>query len=197
MFMSGFSSTGTCNSTGFAPNTELVCVFYFWKASSPQYIKSSLIVPGDLFIFARFGCCFFLLFCPHLYYVHGDVNLCKCGLVYLTNQFHFWCVFPFLLSNYVTDVSIDMTFCSTKNWMLLVMSVKWKRLNHNDGLFQVQKMMLFSKCLHFLWCFCGGFQDKSRVKATIWLMMKKLLSQSKVNQSKCSVLLVLGHVNTA
>lgn len=95
-FTSGFSFTGTCNSTGFAPNTELVCVFYFWKASSPQYIKSNLIVvSGDLFIFASFGCCFFLLFCPYLYYVHRHVNLCKCGLVYLTNQFHFWCVFPF------------------------------------------------------------------------------------------------------
>jgi len=59
--------------------------------------------------------------------------------------------FLFLLSNYVTKVSIDMTFCSTKTWMLLEMSVKWKRLSHNDGLFQAQKRMISSKYLHFLW----------------------------------------------
>ena len=28
MLMSSFISTGTCNRTGFAPNIELVCVFF-------------------------------------------------------------------------------------------------------------------------------------------------------------------------
>ena len=61
MLISGFSSAGTCNRTGFVPNTELVCVFFFQKASSSQYIKSSLIASWDLFIFANFGCYFFVI----------------------------------------------------------------------------------------------------------------------------------------
>lgn len=62
---------------------SLFVFFFFWKASRPQYFKSSLIASGDVFIFANFGCWFYYYdYFVHmwdLYYIDRHVNLCKYG----------------------------------------------------------------------------------------------------------------------